>query len=209
MAEKASEKPQETRRKILAWMEVMYKVAVGEISKDARLRDVDVSHGNNKYERYPLRALFHGSTTPKDTDTIHQLLTTNTFYHSTKHDRRALGVMLHTIQDSYTRGHCHRRQVASGSPKKYCEILNFHCYKGQDHHKREKYDFPKNMVESIDCSNLENFKDMDGCTDAIKHCTRLINGWLYREPWKDVRIWLETEVFKIADDATPSNIEVN
>ncbi|KAF9099918.1 hypothetical protein BGX29_006871 [Mortierella sp. GBA35] len=45
MAEKVRESPQETRNKILAWLEIMYKVATLEIPKGTKLRDVDVGHG--------------------------------------------------------------------------------------------------------------------------------------------------------------------
>ncbi|KAG0352376.1 hypothetical protein BC939DRAFT_30372 [Gamsiella multidivaricata] len=209
MADKEGENPQDTQRKIVAWLEIMYKVAIGQISKDTRLRDVDLGHGDEQ-ERYPLRRLFNGSTAPKDTDSIHTLLTSNTSYKHVMHDRRALGSCLHVIQDSYARGHCHRRTQYNGIPKQYADVMNFHSYKGQDSHDHDRFDFGDRDMENVNCADISQFNDMDGCTDAIRQCTKLINFWLKKTPWEEnVWAWLQNDIFQIAHNATPSNTEVN
>ncbi|KAF8926638.1 hypothetical protein EDD21DRAFT_15817 [Dissophora ornata] len=208
MADKEGEDPHDTQKKILAWLEIMYKVAIGQISKDTKLRDVELAR-DNEQDRYPLRRLFNNSTKPCDNDSIHTLMTSNTWYKNVKHNRRALGVCLHVIQDSYARGHCHRRIQYDGTPKQYAEIMNFHSYKGQDSHKHAECDFGDKDMSHVNCADIGEFKNMDGCTDAIRQCTKLINFWKNNTPWENVGAWLQTDVFQIAHNATPSNTQVN
>ena len=209
MADNEGEQPQDTKTKIMIWLEIMYKVAIGQISKDTRLRDVELPR-DNEHDRYPLRRLFTQNTAPMDTDTIHNLLVWGCCYNNVKHDRRALGSCLHVIQDSYARGHCHRRTQHDGPPKQFAEVLNFHSYKGQDSHKHDEYDFGDKKMSRVNCADISHFKGMDGCTDGIIQCTKLINFWMKKQPWEDqVSSWLKDEVFQVSPNASPSNKEVN
>ncbi|KAG0306239.1 hypothetical protein BGZ98_002747 [Dissophora globulifera] len=209
MADKAGEAPQETQKKVLVWIEVMYKVAIGQISVDTKLRDVQIP-GNNDQDRYPLRRLFDNDTQPCDTDTIHTLLTSNHEYKNVKHDRRALGSCLHIIQDSYARGHCRRNKLPGFySPERFGTISTYHTYSGQDSHEHEHFDYCKVPMEEINCANIAEFKDMDGATDAIHACTRLINYWINKTPWEGaVQDWFTNQLFVVGANATHSNTEV-
>ncbi|KAG0306237.1 hypothetical protein BGZ98_002745 [Dissophora globulifera] len=212
MAEKAGEAPQETQKKVLVWIEVMYKVAIGQISIDTKLRDVQIP-GNNDQDRYPLRRLFDNITQPCDTDTIHTLLTSNHEYKNVKHDRRALGSCLHIIQDSYARGHCRRNKLPGFSnPERFGTIATFHTYNGQDSHEHEHFDYNRSItpIEKINCANIAEFKDMVGATDAIHACTRLINYWMNKKPWEGaVQDWFTNQLFFVGADTTYSDPEVH
>ncbi|KAG0317103.1 hypothetical protein BGZ99_006509 [Dissophora globulifera] len=212
MADKAGEAPQETQKKVLVWLEVMYKVAIGQISIDTKLRDVQIP-GNNDQDRYPLRRLFDNDTQPCDTDTIHTLLTSNHKYKNVKHDRRALGSCLHIIQDSYARGHCRRNRLPGfDSPERFGTIATYHTYSGQNSDDHEHYDYNRSItpIEKINCANIADFKGMVGATDAIHACTRLINYWMNKKPWEGaVQDWFTNQLFFVGADATHSNALVD
>lgn len=93
------EKAEKTRDKILLWLEVMYKLAVGDgVSQDDRI------------DKHLPRELFNNSTTPKGSDSLKDLLLgTTPSYLSPVIPHRALGSCFHVIQDSYALGHCQRR----------------------------------------------------------------------------------------------------
>ncbi|KAG0300720.1 hypothetical protein BGZ98_008959 [Dissophora globulifera] len=208
MADNAGETPQETQKKVLIWLEIMYKVAIGHISIDTKLQDVQLP-GNNDQDRYPLHRLFNNDTIPSGTDAIHTLMTSNHVYRHTKNDHRALGSCLHVIQDSIARRHCYRAHLPSLKPRRYGDILTYHTYSGQDSHAHEIYDYNKVPMKDINCANIDGFKDLDGTTDAIYACTKLIDYWINNTPWEGaMQAWLAHDLFRISPDATPSNTNV-
>lgn len=98
MATTEGEAPEVTKRNILTWMEVMYKLACGNqgIAAQDKLGTV-------------LPVQFNGSTDPTGDATLKQLLLATTpNYRFPNIQRRALGVCLHIIQDSYAIGHTQR-----------------------------------------------------------------------------------------------------
>ena len=209
MADEPGELPEETKRKIINWIEIMYKLAIGEISAQTRLRDVELTREDGDHI-YPLRDLFDAATIPTHDCTIHSFLTADHAYVNVKHDRRALGSCMHVIQDSYARGHCHRPIRDDGPPKRFGVVENFHSFRGQDAEAHTKYDFgAEEGLEDHDCSDISRFEEMDGCTDAIEQCTKLINFWCRKASWEEVLGWLRDEVFAVSKDATASNTNVD
>ena len=98
MATKNGESPGETKHNILTWAELMYKLACNNqgVADQAKRKD-------------GLPAQFTGSTVPTGDATIKQLLLATTpKYRFPNIQRRALGVCLHIIQDSYAVGHTQR-----------------------------------------------------------------------------------------------------
>jgi len=82
----------------MLWLEVMYKLAVGQVGP------------NDRIDSTPLRDFFNNSTVPQGSDTLRNLLLGKTkSYKYVIIERRALGSCFHTIQDSYAVGHCQRR----------------------------------------------------------------------------------------------------
>jgi len=96
MASAVDEDPNETKKNIFAWLKVMYKLAVGdEINEHDLLCD-------------KLSGSFSASTSGNQT--LRDLLLGRTpEYRKADISRRALGVCLHMIQDSYAVGHTLRR----------------------------------------------------------------------------------------------------
>jgi hypothetical protein len=92
-----------TKEEMMIWLEVMYKIAVGELS-------VTASIASTKLSRF-----FDSTTVPKGSDSLKTLLLGSTpSYNNPMLDRRALGICLHMIEDSYAVGHCQRKVTNPG-----------------------------------------------------------------------------------------------
>ena len=100
MASQSNEAPRTTKGNILKWLEVMYKLAIGneEISETDRLD-----------QKLP-SAISGSNEPPKSGQTLRDLLLgTTPSYKKADISKRALGVCLHILQDSYAVGHTLRR----------------------------------------------------------------------------------------------------
>jgi hypothetical protein len=74
------ELPQESKRKVILWLEVMYKLAVGQVRP------------NDRIDSTPLRDFFNSGTVPQGSDTLRNLLLGKTkSYKYIIIERRALG----------------------------------------------------------------------------------------------------------------------
>lgn len=98
MACKPGEAANETKRKVMVWLEVMYKLATGEdginsgtIVKDTKLKEFT-----------PPVSL------PPRSKPMQYLLSKDTKFRGVDIGRRAIGSMFHIIQDSYAIGHTRR-----------------------------------------------------------------------------------------------------
>jgi hypothetical protein len=95
---KTNERPSESKRKIMLWVETMYRLSVSD--------GVLPEHSINSR----LGEFFNDSTTPRGSDSFQRLLMgRTTSYDNPKIGRRALGSCFHVIQDSFAVGHCQRR----------------------------------------------------------------------------------------------------
>lgn len=93
-------------------------------------------------------------------------------------------------------------------PGRFSDIRNFHSYKNQDDHRHGAYDKAPNP-EKLDPTYLESFNETIGARDAIDKCTQLAKYWKEKKKWEgDVKNFVYG-VFKLADGATASNIEVD
>ncbi|CAN9233746.1 unnamed protein product [Alternaria alternata] len=220
MAAQEKEEPQETKSKIMMWLEIMYKLSVGDqdIHENMRLDQIDVSSSS----QYQLRMFFKEDTSPNGAETLRGLLTHNTQYEDTMISRRALGSCFHIIQDSYARGHVRRWPLNAGELESHMplkmkpgvadrwgKIENFHTYRGQssDH---GHYDHSDVQVEEWgNLGDLDKFNGMIGVRDGIDACITLANYWHDRVAWENgVQTWLRDTVFALAEDVTRANHEV-
>jgi hypothetical protein len=136
-------------------------------------------------------------------------------------ERRALGSILHLVQDSYARGHTKREKLDLLAGYRKLDRIQKHYTYSDDkkskelHEENDKYEIYK--VTRPD-SKLEDWNDLWGARDAINECVNLINFWKARKPWGDevtkgnnaekdetVRDWAE-RVFRLADNPEPSTI---
>lgn len=98
MASQSGEPPEETKRKLMVWLEVMYKLANGEDGITG-----DTQTGGTKLSVFcPVLSL------PPSFKSLRYLLSKDSPFQGIDVGRRALGSMFHIIQDSYAIGHIKR-----------------------------------------------------------------------------------------------------
>ncbi|MEU6223122.1 papain-like cysteine protease family protein [Streptomyces sp. NPDC047042] len=226
MAERAGEPPWDTLAQIMLWAEVMYRLSIGDgLSGDEQLAAVPVTsrvvHNEFTYS-YALSRFFDGSTRPKGTDTLRHLLTLDSAYGSVDLGRRAMGSLLHLVQDSYARGHVKRTLLnpedllpgrddafKSGTHGRYGGIETFHCYSGQDSDAHNAYDKPAGELPHIE--DITSFDPLIGARDAVAASRTLLNMWHAQTPWDapgGPKEYLESTVFMLAPTATHANPDV-
>ena len=220
MAAAIGEDPKDTQAKVLLWAEFMYKLSINEGIMDTdTLKSVPVTSKFGS-TTYSVNSFFTGATDPLETDTINTLLNRNTKCVFLNNSRRAIGSLMHLIQDSFAKGHVRRvlknpgdlkpgttDQFQPGKFGDYGDIQNFHCYKGQNHDDHDKYD--KYDTSLLDTSKLETFNGLIGARNAIDFCTRLLNFWKARTPYANgPKVMFENEIFKLAPGATPADATV-
>ncbi|KAJ8131011.1 hypothetical protein O1611_g2614 [Lasiodiplodia mahajangana] len=215
MGAEFGELPADTQGKILRWFEIMYKLACG---------NQGVSETDKLKQR--LGEWFHPDSDPTDEESLRHLILSNTSnYAHSNIQRRALGICLHIITDSYAVGHTQRRLKNPGSYDGRDEdgfmrfkdnmwgdwgaIINFHCYLGQDSDLHSHYDGLEDAPLPSP-TNLDSFNSIIGARNAIAASKKLIDFWADGTRWEDgVETFLRTEVFAIDPDATPSNSQVD
>lgn len=211
MGSKLGEKPEKTRKNILTWMEVMYKLACGNqgVSEDDALNDV-------------LHGYFGKETVPSKSDTLRDLLLgTTPKYNKAEIQKRAFGVCLHMISDSYALGHTQRRLKNPADmidrdtagyirfrPDTYGDwgsIVCFHTYNDQDGDRHSHYDDKDGEVDPTP-RDVTTFNETIGARNAIDACTELINLFVKKTQWDDgVKQFLEDDIFVLDRCARPAD----
>jgi hypothetical protein len=223
MASAAGEDPNDTRAKILFWIETMYRFAIGEGITDVdELKSLTVSAKFGQ-ESYDMKKFFTMATDPKETDTIAYLINRGTKFKSVLNSRRAIGSVLHVVQDSFARGHVKRTlknpddliaganfQFKPGTYGQFGEIVTFHTYEGQDGHEHDKYDKKAKFAGNLDPDNLESFNQVLGGRNAINFSIKVLDFWSNKTSYtngpKDL---FENDIFKLSTNATPADTKVD
>jgi hypothetical protein len=227
MASTAGELPTDTLAKIMLWAEVMYRLSIGEgVSGTDKLGSIaiasNVTAAAGATYSYSLSQFFDAYTVPRGDDTLNHLLTLDTACVSLDLKRRAIGSLLHLVQDSYARGHVRRTLTNPGDllPGKtdefkpgtyghYGEVENFHCYRGQSE-LHDKYDKPP-LLAWLRPNDINSFNVLHGARDAVNAGLSLLNMWNSGTPWVasgGPKELLEGTVFKLAAKASPADATV-
>lgn len=218
MGSKTGEKPADTFAKIMLWVEVMYKLAIGQggITGNTRIRDVGISR-----DSYSLKTFFGLFTNPCDRQTLSDLIAPLEIYKGLDLSRRALGSIMHTVQDSHARGHTRRKLLnpediesgdedhpvfKAGTYARLGEVLNYHTYKSSGPQHVEHAEWDAYDVSTV--KKVEDWNGLWGARDSIANCVTLADFWNDGTRWEDgVREWAE-KCFKYATEATPSDDSV-
>ena len=163
----------------MRWMGVAYRVAIGTLPASRPIRDDSVG------AQLPPSL---SATTPMDLFLAKNAPDTRA---------RALGSMLHTIQDSFARGHVTRKVEANGS---FGEIQQFLCYTDQD---AAEHGHDDSWGESA-VNDLAKTLKVPGAPDAIAASTELAKFYARRAPWDEVEKYLQAGPFRAASNAVPS-----
>lgn len=215
MAVRDGEDPKETQRKVLTWLEVMYKLACG-----------NQGVSDNDQIQQHLGEWFNNSTKPPGSATLRDLILASTpNYNGIDIKKRALGVCLHIITDSYAVGHTQRRltnpdayqgrdennfmRFKPGIYGKWGPVIVFHSYDGQNKDRHKHYDGLEDRALPVP-KNLESFDSIIGARSAIESDTKLIDFFGAGTKWEDgVKDFLSREVFALDKDARPANAQVD
>jgi hypothetical protein len=228
MAKEEGERPQDTLAKIMLWAEVMYRLSTGEgVQASDKLAAVNVVSqqmaGAAGYG-YSLASFFTDQSRPTGNDTLNALLARDTACKSLDLKRRAIGSLLHLMQDSYARGHVKRTllnpqdlapgetdQFQAGRYGRYGAVENFHCYREQDSSLHDKYDSPGMFGTTPDPTYVDSFDGLLGARDAINASMLLLNFWKGGTAWAapgGPQEFLLNTVFKLAPTVTPADSTV-
>jgi hypothetical protein len=172
------EQPTETLEKILSWAKFTYAVGTRPNLIDAPMSIMtgqDVGHVGRFFadSDHTVRTLFcHNIDKDFDVSSVQQ---------------RAIGSLLHMIQDSFVDSHVARNSL--------WQIVEFHSYTHQDTRKHLKQDgLINNRIE-----------DTPGAMQAVFYSQTVLQMLFQRAEWSVVESLLRPEVFVLASDVRPAS----
>lgn len=186
-----------TQKQILEWLQFIYtslldpstlNKTLGEIMKGQKYSEIApaLTSDNSKVKMSSWKgwSLFSYTDT-RNSPTRHPDLKNHPF-------QFLIGVMLHTIQDSYSSSHNKRGDNEQIGPMVTCApIIEFFTYQGQEDKKHAAADKPPNLDSS--CTMKKRIVD-----DPILAGARLIRMAQNRMEWVKVKLYLETRVFPVS-----------
>jgi serine protease len=180
MAARDGETPQATLAAIVRWATFAWKVARGAYPVDTRLGALDE-------DGMAALRLMDGGKTIAD------------LFHLNGPARlkdRALGSLLHLIQDSFASGHAAREQLANGRKGR---VRMFFSYAYQDHAAHDSFDrWPPGKTEE------ERIGKLPGGLDAVEASTKVAQLWKGSAGVDALEALLLGDIFPLAPDAAPA-----
>lgn len=178
MADRDGVKAADTAKRMLAWANVAYRIALGDIAPRKPLKtdsgaDALLSSAAEMSAMRLLRAKTESETRA-----------------------RAFGALLHMVQDSYARGHVSRVPASAGQP---AGIIQFLSYGNQDSDKHAHDDSWRDGTD-----DLERTLRIPGAQDALGASTELVRRYKAREPWPAVESYLKNGPLFVRSDAKNS-----
>lgn len=178
MADRDGITPATTVAHILAWANVVYRIALGDIDPRIPLKTDPVAN------------TFLSSVAEMS---AMQLLRAQT---ESETRARAFGTLLHIVQDSYARGHVRRVSASAEHP---AEIIQFLSYVNQNPDKHAHDDSWKNGT-----SDLERTLKIPGANEALAASSELVRRYKNKQPWPEVELYLKNNTFLVRADAIDS-----
>lgn len=237
------ESPRITRYRALMWAELMYKLSIGEsvISQGSmsnpasvagtKIMDVKIPADPTQYDpEFTLQfsSYFSSATVPTNNATLRTLLTEGDPYQNLNIGKRAIGSVMHLIQDSFARGHTRRwlrnpgnltensedsMEFQNGTFGDFGAVITFHSYKGQNSDDHDAFDGDPTDAwytwSSIDYKNLSTFNPVVGARNAIDWCVQLLAFWHSGTPWANGPRALLEAIFTLDVNATGADTTVN
>ena len=170
MADQNGVKASETAERVLAWVSVAHRIANGEIDARQPLsRDATAKALLTSIADQSAMDLMRAST-------------------ATETRARALGSLLHTLQDSYAHGHVAR--ATDGA------ITQFYCYADQ---KAAKHAHDDSWRDGN--SDLERTLNIPGSRDALFVSTEIVKLYKAKVKWAGVEQYLKSSPLLVMQDA--------
>lgn len=240
MACMSNESPALTRYRVMMWSELMYKLSIGEPvsasgtpsgSGNTLIKDVRIPANPSQYDPHiteQFSQYFSAETFPTDEATLKQLLTEGDPFSGLNLGKRAIGTVMHLIQDSFARGHTRRwlrnpgdllnstKDAMTFKPNTFGDfgaVITFHSYLGQNADNHSEFDGdPTNdwyTTTSIDYEELDTYNSLVGARNAIDYCTQLLKFWHDGIEWDHGPRQLLETIFTLDGNATVSDVTVN
>ena len=233
-----------TSYRALMWAEFMYKVSIGESVTNCslprstpeqvvltQLGETNVPANPTNYNptgtiTETIASYFSNpSSVPKSTDTIKFLLMRDDPYRSPNYGSRAIGSVMHLIQDSFARGHARRTLLnpedltsatatsmtfKTGTYGKFGDVITFHNYAAQDSNQHEAFD-EDTTGGMMDPKKPASFNRIVGGRDSIDNCSKLLAFHAAKTLWDaaDGPRQLLQKIFALATNATAADANVN
>lgn len=176
MASQGGLSAKRTRKKILLWAETLVEVASGRLSLESMVKEHSL-----------LKKLF--PATKHRNWTIHQLFGAGSKQPATLHiQQRALGALLHLIQDACAAGHVSRESDTF-------LIRQFLTYGSQDHGQHSELDMWGNGTNLAEC-----VQNTHGASQAIQWSSQVIAMIDQGRDTSDVIDFLKSNVFNLANE---------
>ncbi|HEY8946781.1 MAG TPA: hypothetical protein VIM73_21205 [Polyangiaceae bacterium] len=177
MASREGERPTTTRDNALAWAELAYRLAIGELPVNSGLAALGLPVG---------KAVASAGGSPSAL----------ALFRAQRPDaarKRALGSLLHLLQDSYASGHVARERTPDGERG---AILEFHVYTGQDQDKHGHDDGWRGGE-----TTAEKIRALPGGPEALRETRRVLAFYRRNAPWAEVAAHLSQGPLKLAKNA--------
>lgn len=187
MAERDGEIAYETRRRLLMWSEFTWRTSLGEYKLDSLLREVPIAgmaefFGHSEWRVQDLFTLGN----PPLRRYVHEV---------------AFGSLLHTVEDSFAKGHVEREEGVSGATCPDTDRLpmpgrvrEFHSYVRQNSSRHGNYD----TAEAFEAHMLAERPNVVDVGRALRELNDA------RAPWERARPYLEC-IFALADPQRPAS----
>jgi len=178
MADHDGVKPTETANRLLGWANVMYRVAIGEIDVSGPLSDDSTAKTllGEISSQSPMSLL--RSSSKQETR------------------ERALGSLLHMIQDTYAHGHVKRLKISDNEDGSIVMFLSYINQKSSKHAVDDKW---RNGN-----TDLERTLAIPGAWQALKACTKIAELYKTKAAWVDVETYLKDGPLLVSEKAVDS-----
>jgi len=184
MAFSEKEHAGETKRKIMAWARLMYRVALGEITRSTSIRKTGIADINSLFtsENDTIQMLFVNDNPGeyKDDGNLHLF---------------AIGVLIHMVSDSFVDSHVdrdkpHRQECKNVSGKHNPgTIRSFHVYDLQDSSAHSRAETDRELA-------YRNYNLIDVGKTIMEYYSR-------KAPWEELKAYLDC-VYDLADSNAPA-----
>ena len=184
MATSHGESAKDTKEKMIQWARLNVELSLGSIRPDTQIKDIAedkfciIKEIFSAHKFWSFRQLFSGQgkwvKEVKDEHIQH----------------RAVGILLHMIQDSFAEGHA-ERENGSGA------ILQFHEYSSQDSHKHGSKDQfgPGTTLK-------QRLEKTSGAMPAIQAGAQVVLMIDRRDSVETIKKHLDEQVFRLSDNAS-------
>ena len=188
MASSEQERAGETKQKIMAWAEFMYRIALGEITRGTSIKKTGISDIDSLFTyRYDTVQTLFVSDAPREYKADENL---HLF---------AMGVLIHMVSDSFSDSHVDRGEQLGHNCRNVSGkhnpgwIRSFHVYNLQDSSAHSEAESDRALAYQI------NYYE----TSVVDVGQTIVEYYFRKAPWEELKGYLDC-VYDLADPNAPA-----